>query len=189
MKKFLSVLLVVLMLWMVTGCSNTETNPDVSNDDEAVEVTPEEETPKAVEVNKGDTVSTDNFDIKIKKIEISHEVLPEMTDGFYNYYEAEDGKVYIFVAADVTNKSKNSVGCDEIGSVTANYNDGYEYSSFVAVEDSSIGFTYANISSIEPLMTQGVKFIIECPAEIEENDNPLFLTFNIDGKEFIHTIR
>ncbi|MGN1080506.1 MAG: hypothetical protein ACI4QV_00280, partial [Acutalibacteraceae bacterium] len=141
------------------------------------------------EIKSGEKIVTDNFEIAINGVELTYDVLPDDTGGFYTHYEAEAGKVYISVDADVTNKAKQNLECDNIGKVTANYNDGYTYSGFVIVDDSSTGFTYANITSITPLETRGIKWLIECPQEVAETANALFLEFTVNGEKFVYYVR
>lgn len=140
-------------------------------------------------INIGDTIASDRVEITIRTIELSYEVYPRDTSGRYRYYPAESGKVYIHIDTDVKNIQKQNIVCDEIMNVTADYDDGYTYDSFAAPNDGDRGFTYGNITSITPLETLGVSFLIECPQEVEEMDHPLFLIFEVDGLKFRHSIR
>ena len=88
-----------------------------------------------------------------------------------------------------TAQAKQNLDCDEIGKIVADYNNGYTYRGFIVVKDSSTGFTYANITSIDPLETKGVKWLIECPEEVETSSNPLFLEFTISGGKYKLVIR
>ena len=142
-------------------------------------------------ISVGDTIVTNYAEITINKIELSYDVLPDNTSGFYSHYEADSGNVYIHLDVDVKNLGKQNLGCDEILSATADYNDGYTYSSFAVVEDSNTGFTYANITSIKPLETLGVHYLFKCPQEVEESTNPLFITITPSSSQdsYILTIR
>ncbi len=91
---------------------------------------------KIVEINEGDTLATDQMEIKINKIEFSYDVIPDITDGLYTHYPAD-----------------------------------------------------ANITSIDPLQTLGVRFLIDCPQEVEESDRPLLLTFLVGNEEYNYTMR
>lgn len=141
------------------------------------------------EIKRGDKIVTDGMEITINGVEITYDVLPDKTDGFYTHYPADSGKVYISVDADVTNKAKQDLGCDEIGKLVADYNDGYTYKGFVVVEDSTTGFTYANITKITPLETKGIKWLVECPEAVGEGDEALFLEFTVEGENFVYTVR
>lgn len=128
------------------------------------------------------------MELTIKKIELSYNVLPKDTSSFYTHYPADSGQVYIHIETDVKNIQKQNLNCDSIMEVEADYNDGYKYSSMTVPEDSS-GFTYSNITSIKPLETMGIRFLIDCPEEIEKSDEPLFLIFKLDNQAFKYSIR
>ena len=51
--------------------------------------------------------------------------------------------------------------CGWICRLTALYNTGYEIV--------KLGFTYSNITTIDPLTTKGVDTLVECPGEVETN--------------------
>lgn len=97
--------------------------------------------------------------------------------------------MYIHIDTDVKNLQKQNLDCDKIMSVTADYNNGFIYKSQTAPEDNSTGFTYANITSIDPLETLGVRFLINCPEEVKASENSLFLNFAVDKKEYKYTIK
>ena len=97
--------------------------------------------------------------------------------------------VYIHIDTDVKNIQKQQLGADEVMTVIADYNGGYTYTSQAVPEDSSTGFTYANITAIDPLKTLGIRYLISAPQEVEESENPLKLIFNIDGEKYEYTMR
>lgn len=136
----------------------------------------------------GDVITTKATEITIKDIELSYDVLPDDTSGFYNHYPADSGNVYIHIKTVVKNLQKQNLPADEIMAVKADYNGGFTYNSMTVPEDST-GFTYANITSIKPLESLGVRFLIEAPEEVEETDNPLVLYFTIDNQIYKHVIR
>ena len=117
-------------------------------------------------ISVGETITTDTMEITINKAELSYDVLPDQKPDFYSHYPAEVGKVFIHLDVDVKNLAKQSLSCDEIMTVTADYNGGYTYNGFEVVEDSFSGFTYSNITSIAPLDTLGVHYLIECPLSL-----------------------
>ncbi|WP_459479621.1 zinc ribbon domain-containing protein [Clostridium saccharoperbutylacetonicum] len=145
--------------------------------------------PEIKTISPGDTINSKSYDITIKKIEFTYDVLPEKKTTIYSHYAAEKGKVYIDIAANVKNTQKQNLKCDQIINVEANYNNGYKYSSQAVVEDNNTGFTYANIKDIKPLETQGMRFIIQCPEEVQTSNNPLILTFNIEGEKYNYTMK
>lgn len=198
MKKILiATLTSLLCVTAIIGCGGTEKNTDTSSKSESnVEQTDkkeQKEEEKKIEETKnitvGQTINTDNFDLTLNKVELTYDVLPDDTSGFYTHYPADSGKVYINVDVDVKNNQKQDLPCDEILTVVADYNNGYTYNANPIVEDSQMGFTYANITSITPLETKGMRYLIDCPQEVEQSQNPLFLTFSINGEKYKFTIR
>ncbi len=135
------------------------------------------------------TINSKSYDITIKKIEFTYDVMPDKKNIIYSHYAAEKGNVYIDIAADVKNTQKQNLKCDQIMNVEANYNNGYKYKSQAIVEDQTTGFTYANIIDIKPLETQGMRFIIQCPQEVETDTNSLNLTFDIEGEQFNYAMK
>ena len=200
MKKILiSTLTSLLCVTAIIGCAGAEKSTDTSSQSENnVEQADKKEEEKKEEEKKveeikniavGQTINTDNFDLTLNKAELTYDVLPDDTSGFYTHYPADSGKVYINVDVDVKNNQKQDLPCDEILTVVADYNNGYTYNANPIVEDPQTGFTYANITSITPLETKGMRYLINCPQEVEQSQNPLFLTFNINGENYKFTIR
>lgn len=185
MKRYFTGICLILICLSLCACGSVS----VQTSESTMAVVQETQADPVQEVKIGEKIVTDNMEILINGVELTYDVLPDDTSGFYTHYAADAGKVYISVDASVTNKAKQNLGCDEIGRIIADYNDGYTYKGFIVVKDSSTGFTYANISSIAPLDTQGIKWLIECPQEVEESENPLFLEFTIDGAQLVYYIR
>ncbi|WP_252238259.1 hypothetical protein [Clostridium sp. VAP51] len=167
---------------------SSETKVENTNNDKGNQQKQEKkEEVKTVEI--GNTISSESAEIIVNKAEFSYDVLPDDTSSFYTHYAAESGKVYINIDVDVKNIQKQDLPCDKIINVEANYNDGYEYKGQPIVEDASTGFTYANITSITPLETKGMRYIINCPQEVAESQNPLVITFNLNKEKYNYTVR
>ena len=198
MKRTFFVTMITLAL--LTGCdSNTttsnETTTETSETTETVteetptqEETPAQEEPTENLVAIGDTITTDYAEIKINNACITYEVLPDDTSSYYNYYAAETGNVYVELDVDVKNLQKQTMQCDDVLVATADYNDGFTYNSFAVVEDPTLGFTYSNISAIQPLATQGMRYLFNCPEEIDQTDYPLFIEIQPAGTTDIYKL-
>lgn len=164
-----------------------ETEAETEEETEAVTEEVQEEIP-AIQI--GETVTTENFEFTLNKVELSYDVLPDDTSSFYTHYPAESGQVYIHLDADIKNTQKQNLNCDEIYEVVADYNSGYTYDGQPVVDDASTGFTYANITQIDPLQTLGVHYLIECPEEVETSQNPLVVTITMnDESQYQYVIR
>lgn len=206
MKRILIMVVSVLLIVSLTACGFTpkvkETHIDLTGGSKSAEAeesmqtekkTQEaeatEEVPVIQEVAIGDVITTENKEITLNNVEFSYDVLPDDTSGFYTHYAADEGKVYIHVDTDVKNLAKQNLRCDKILSIMADYNDGYQYSGQAIVDDSQVGFNYSNITSITPLETLGVHFLISCPQEVEESTESLDIIFNVDGTDYVYHMR
>lgn len=149
------------------------------------------EAAKTKTISIGETVSGNGFDFTLKNVGFTYEAMPENPPTYYSYYEAKAGKIYIKIDANIKNTSKVSLNCDEIYSVTADYNNGYTYTGFAVADDHDGDFTYASITRIDPLETLGIHYLIECPDEVSNNtSSPLVLIISLDGgTQFKYTIR
>lgn len=172
---------------LAEGQSSNQPEGSTEKTIEETESSGEQSTDTFIQI--GDVITTDNKEITIKNIEFSYDVLPEDTSGFYTHYPADSGKVYIHINADVKNLQKQNLECDKIMEVTANYNNGYKYESMVVPESSTTGFTYANITNINPLETMNVRFLIDCPDETSTSSESLVVNFKVDGSTYAYTIR
>ena len=185
MKKVTLIIGLLAFIVLAVGSVDSDTTSKSSSTNTTTE-TPKKEI-KPVKI--GDTIKSSKAEITIKKIEFSYNILPDDTSGFYTHYPADSGNVYIHIDTDVKNIQKQQLGADEVMTVIADYNGGYTYTSQAVPEDSSTGFTYANITAIDPLKTLGIRYLISAPQEVEESENPLKLIFNIDGEKYGYTMR
>lgn len=159
--------------------------PEEASEEETA--SPQTATPVAV----GDTITTDTMELTINKAELTYDVLPDDTSGYYTHYEADAGNVFIHLDMDIKNLGKQNLSCDDILYVTADYNGGYTYTGFGVPEDGKNGFTYSNLTSINPLETLGMHYLLKCPQEVEETDHPLFIIMEPANSEgsYVLTIR
>ena len=136
---------------------------------------------KEKDITIGDTIKTNDMEITINNIDSSYNTLPEYTDVIYSNYATDNGKIYICIDTNVKNITKHNISCEDIMKVTANLQNGYVYFSRVIPEDTSTFFTYKSNTYIDPMDALSVRFLIECPKEVVENNSPVVLTFVIDG--------
>lgn len=152
--------------------------------------TKKSEPEKPKDISLGETISNENIEFTLNKVELSYDVMPDTPPSYYTHYPANNNQVYIYVNASIKNLKQQSIECDEIYSVTANYNNGYNYQGFNIVTDTDGDFTYANIKSVAPLQTLGVHCLINCPEEVEQSENPLDITIKLkNGSEYLYKIR
>lgn len=179
---------VILGLFIIAGCFKSEVKQEpasIASVSPTPTVIKEPEKPKPVDIESGSTIKTNTKEIKIKKVEFADKVEPDVPDMYYTSYTSKEGKVIIHIKADVKNLGKNSVQCDKLFSVDADYNNGYTYKGYVVVESGKGDFKDAIISDIDPLDTKSLRILINCPIEVKENkEAPLFLLFNVDENEY-----
>ena len=125
----------------------------------------------------------------IHRASFTYDVLPDSMENLYSHYEAEEGKIYLDIDIDIKNLQKSSVSCDNILNITLDYNDGYIYTAFPVVEDQTTGFTYANISSIDPLETKKMRYLVDCPIEVYTSDKPLSMIIEAEESKFYMALR
>lgn len=178
---------ILILAMAVTGCSGSGGSEGSGGSGGQQQEAPKE--PETPTFAVGDVLSNENKEITINNVEFSHDVLPDDTSGFYSHYTPESGNVYIHIDVDVKNLEKQDLRCDDVMKVKVDYNEGYEYSGSPVVEDSMTGFTYANITSIKPLETTGMRFLVECPQEVEESENPVKIILDIDGDKYEYQMR
>lgn len=194
-KKKIGIIIAIIVAVLIIGSissgdskdsQGSSQNVDTVNNTNTVETQSTE--PQIKPISDGNVITTDTKEVTIKKSEFSYDVMPDNPDSYYSHYAAEAGKVYIVLSVDVKNNGKADVMCDELIGVKADYNDGYAYSGFAVVDEGG-DLGYANITSVAPLSTQAMKYLIECPEEVESSTAPLFLTITVDGTQYKYTIR
>lgn len=198
-KKILiigAIVIVALIIVGSLGSNDTQTDTTNNNAQQSVDVADDNNNtvenvntePQIQAVSDGNIITTATKEVTIKKSEFSYDVEPDNPDSYYSHYVAEAGKVYLVLSVDVKNNGKAAVECDELLGVKADYNNGYSYSAFAVVDEGS-DLGYANITSLDPLSTQAMKYLIECPEEVETSSAPLFLIITVDGVQYQYTIR
>ncbi len=163
---------------------------DTSSDQEAQEpVEPEEAIEEDNKIILNETIVTEKLEYTFSKVEFSEKAKSTGNSVVGMSFTPDDGNIYIDVTVSIKNIDKNSVNCDNVLSMKANYNDGYTYNGFTVVEDSSMGLNYALLENISPLQTKEIRYLISCPKEVAETENPLFITTKLDKTEYTYAIR
>ena len=193
-KILLAMLLTLLfaLCAMGSGSDSSSSGSDSGNSGDGANATVSEVStqPAATPISNGSQISDDYKDITINSVTLSYDVEPDNADGYYSHYPAENGKVYVVLDADVYNKAKAAMECDKVAKITVDYNNGYTYTGFSIVEeDNGSDFTYSNITSIDPLESCGMKWLVECPEEVETSGNPLKVILTVDGQDYVYTVR
>ena len=139
----------------------------------------------------GETVTTNDYEFTLENVELTYELLPSNTSGFYESYPAESGKVYLHAEGSLKNLMKRDIRIGELFTVIAIYGDGYGYSGFVVVNDGDNQFSHwSNDVAAVPLETCHVHALIELPEEASTSDENLLLVMKLsDGRDYQYNYR
>lgn len=97
--------------------------------------------------------------------------------------------VYIDIDIGIKNLQKEKVKLEDIMVVVADYDRQDNYSSY-ALADGSSGFETGDQDiSLSPLEAMNIRFLIQCPQEVEEKGDALLLNFQIDEEKYQYTMR
>ncbi|MBM7835728.1 M10 family metallopeptidase C-terminal domain-containing protein [Clostridium sardiniense] len=190
-KKIISVLISMLLLMsLVAGCSSSKKNSNDGNNASKSEANDESTVKENVKnFEKGSKLDVDGLKITVKNIKFTNDILPDKTEGVYNHFPADKDKVYLEIDTDIKNTNKQDQVVEKIGRIELDYDNGYEYKGWLIPEDSQTGFSYANIKSIKPLETMGIRWAVELPKEVEETKKPVKITLTIGDEKYVCKFR
>lgn len=192
MKKLKQMGIIMISLIMViglVGCTVEDSQSKV-NESNSINDPKEQEKTNTEEIKEGSKISVGGFDITFNKFEFSYDVLPKNPSSFYTHYEADKGKVFYHIAMDLKNNNKQNIGGDELLKAELVYNNDYKYDGFVVLDSTDEStFDYANITSITPLETRGVRLLFDIPQEIETATESVVINIEIDGKTYSYQAR
>lgn len=141
------------------------------------------------ELSVGDTITTNDVEFTVNSIDFSYEVKPTDTHSVYSSYQADSGKVYIDVKANIKNLMQRDIRVEELPTVTAVYDGKYPYEGFTVV-DTGNSFDWAgSYIAANPLETVTIHCIVDCPEEVSTSGKSVTLTFHIGQEVYEYTMR
>lgn len=147
------------------------------------------EAKKTIELKKDEKIKTDDFDFTLKNVELTYEVMPSDTSSVYSSYEAEDGKIYLDISGTYYNSSKKNVCIRDLPKFNAEYSDGYNYKGVVVVDTGNDFDWVSSYIICEPLNTCKYHCLIELPEAVENSEEPLKVTVNLGGTDYVYKVR
>jgi len=145
------------------------------------------------EIQKAELLQIDGIcELTIADTNIAAKIEPKNPTGIYTYYEADEGKVYFDLIADIKNLRGEAVKqAVVIGKATLIYDGQYEYEFGCAVEkDGGKDFDgYTNIHDINPLETLRYHIMAQVPSEVKDNDKKIDVKLSINGEDYIYHVR
>lgn len=117
---------------------------------------------------------TDNatMTVKFEKVFFTNRLDPSRTDGYYSYYEAKNGKKYLVTKIKVKNLKGSSLSDEDVTGIKCVYDGKYQYDGFICTEAED-GSDLDIYTSIEPLDSRTMYYLIEVPAEVEKGSSEL----------------
>lgn len=137
----------------------------------------------AKKLKTGDVIKTDTWELTLKSVKITDGIYPNDTSGYYLYYPADDGSVYIDLAFTCKNISNTMEGLDYIFD---NYS--IEYGGTVYNKNftlfGSVGRQIEQVYSwdgLDSLDTCTLHLTTQLPSEAKNNDKSIVVNVDIDG--------
>lgn len=191
-KKKLSIPMIILIIIIILGIlgaissNHTPTNSD-NNSSSSIETSKNEK--KYISLNEA--ISGKDWDITIKDIYFGQKIEPPEKPMFYNYYQVKDtNNTYLCIVIDAKNKSNLDLSASNVATLKVKYKDSYTYTSFSAIPDNSLGFTYTNITNIKPLTNNSIYYLAEMPNTIStETDTPIELELKFENQNYYYKYR
>ncbi len=152
----------------------------------------EEKAPTINPLNIGDTISNDNWDINLVRVDLTDEVLPNDTSGYYASYEAGSGTVILDFVFDFTCRASKAKSLDDVfGGARATYASKYEYENIEWYYDDDGGHLRNAVRvSFDPLQPWQFHYMIcNIPEEALTSEESLSALIKIDGQLWEYNYR
>ncbi len=138
------------------------------------------------EVVDGQVVFTDNAEFYVEYSEFTKQVTPPSLGSAYNYYTAEDGKMFVDFCVAYTNRSSRNITADKAVSAKL---DQAEARTTVTEQSERSMFDYSNLVNVIPLCTEYIHYIFQVPEELETSGDQVTISFKIDGSNFTYSVK
>lgn len=177
-----------------TGCSGLDSviskpEPTVLEETATPMPTPTPTT-KPIAMAKEDKVKSNMVEMKLKKVSFKKDIVPEYKIGTYVHYPAGEGRIYLEVKTKMKNLLKEDLACEDIATVTLRTETGESYMAFVVPETAARGISDDPSYPIQSGKTSGVRYVIDCPAELETSKDGMKLYFEFSDEEvYEYTIK
>lgn len=137
-------------------------------------------------VADGELVTTGDGEFYIEHAEFSKKVMPPSPNTGYNYYEAEDGKIYLDICIAYKNLSNKQIVANK--AVSASLKQAEAQTTVTEQLERSM-FDYSNTVSVLPLCTEYIHWIFQVPEEMAAGKEELTVSLKIDGKRYTYSVK
>ena len=148
--------------------------------------------PKPQIIASGSTINTKTIEVDIQKASFINKLVPPHIKewSYYTYYEAKDkNNMLIDIVVNVKNLNTSEISTENVlQDIKAIYDSKYEYSGFYVVEQVD-GGDFDSTSTIKPLQTRKVHYLIEVPKFSKSDNAPMEVIFDIDNKTYVLSLK
>lgn len=196
-KSWFILLVVIIYTIMIIGItyfiSITTINKDtleVGNDNPETQAE-NKETEQIKEISLKENVKEKDWEITVKETGFKQDINPSNPNSFYTHYQVKDtNNTYFYLIMEAKNVSSLGLKADSIAKVKMKYHNTYEYNTFSAIEESGGGtFSYTNITTIDPLTSRNVYYLVEVPKTISEDDKSVVAEIILNNNTYQLKIR
>ena len=164
-KKYILVLIIMMGLFIITGCNNDASNNESNNN-----------APKDVEVKKeitqlkdGDTIKNDNYEMKVESLSFKNELKYKVSSNYTKSVSIDNGKYAITLPGKFKNLMSDKIDTWNI-KCKVNVDGKYNYDcSFHAWDE------------LDPLVNANIVMYAEVPMEIKDSYSKIELTFGFNS--------
>ena len=192
MKKLMSILIAVLVVFTITSCgdNNANGNDEQSGENLKIEKSAKEESKDVILEKKQVVKVEDKYEFNVDFSQITKKVMPPKPAEYYHYYDADEGKEYVDLCIAYKNLSTDVVMADDALSGKIQYAGKYDYNGFSIIEEKNRGsFTYSNITEIAPLTEEYVHLLFEIPEEAATSTEPIVASIVVGENTYKYNIR
>lgn len=186
--KVLSYIIILCIIVIIGALASSNNNNNTDSTITSVNTT---ESNKNTSIAMGDIVTEKDWEFSIEDTYFGQRINPPTQPSFYNYYQVDDtNNTYLCIVLNAKNISTVELKADDFANVKVKYNNNYTYSSFSVSPDKNLGFTYSNITSIKPLTSDKVYFLVEMPNSVStETDTPISIEIKVNNTTYYYQYR
>lgn len=139
------------------------------------------------EIEDGEIVVMDNSEFCVEYSEFTKDVIPPNRGMGYNHFPAEDGKILLDFCIAYTNRGTKTITAHKaVSSAKLKQAEAHVYT---AEDNNRSMFDSPSLVNILPLCTEYVHWIFQIPEEMATNDEPLTISFKVDGKNYTYSVK
>lgn len=152
-----------------------------------------EESQNVIEIALNEKITIDDVcEFTIKGFKFTEKIIPSNVEenGGYLYYEVQDsGNLFIDIMIEYKNLESTEIIPEEFCSAKIKYDNKYEYTTFLVVEDNDGKDISGGYTSIAPLTTKIIHVLPEVPAEVQNSGKSISANITINENVYTVSIR